>query len=157
MSKPYKIHSQEEGRGKIFTAYFDTLQEASRYIQERWQGADYMDGNEAFHTDYSTYELEGFTLKDIGKVSWEGEAPYLYREYSFNDPIPKETTREQIISECARLRTITLMYDANNSTSVESEIQNLLKTHKPFNEMPDEILALELKYAQEAAGEIGES
>lgn len=90
MSKPFKIHSQEEGRGKVYTESFATIEEAARYIQERWQGADYMDGTESFHTDYSTYDLEGFTLKDIGTISYGGEAPYLYREYSFNDPIKED-------------------------------------------------------------------
>lgn len=83
MSKPYKVHSQEEGRGKVYTESFATLEEASKYIQDRWQGADYMDDIDGFHTDYSTYDLEGFTLKDIGKVSWNQEDQC--REYEFNE------------------------------------------------------------------------
>jgi hypothetical protein len=64
--KPYKVDSQEEGRGPVDTEHFATLAEASQYIQERWQGADYMDGDDAFHTDYCLYRLVGFKLSDIG-------------------------------------------------------------------------------------------
>jgi len=88
MSKnhPYKITFQEEGRGPKETTGFDDLAKASEYIQERWQGADYMDGMSGFHTDYARYTLEGFTLKDIGKVSFDEGI----REFTFNPP-PRPT------------------------------------------------------------------
>ncbi len=90
-AKPFKVHSQEEGRGRRYTKSFTTLAEAAEYIKDRWQGADYIDGVESFHTDYSTYECEGFTLKDIGKMGWEGMAEgFPYRTYEFN-PLPATT------------------------------------------------------------------
>jgi hypothetical protein len=89
MSKPFKVLSQEEGRGKVYTEEFATLEEASIYIQDRWQGPDYIDGIFGFHTDYSTYELVGFTLKDIGQLLWNAEDQC--REYEFNDKSTKRT------------------------------------------------------------------
>lgn len=88
MKKPYKVKSQEEGRGKVYTKSFASLEQAQAYIRDRWQGPDYIDGQDGFHSDYSTYELVGFTLNDIGKISWAGEPPYLYREYAFKDFTP---------------------------------------------------------------------
>jgi hypothetical protein len=64
----FKILSCEEGRGKPHTERFPTLESAALYIKERWEGVDYIDGPASFHTDYSTYELVGFLLKDIGKT-----------------------------------------------------------------------------------------
>ena len=61
------MKSREQGRGPAHTEKFATLKEASNYIKERWQGADYVDGYDGFHTDYCTYELVGFTLTDIGR------------------------------------------------------------------------------------------
>jgi hypothetical protein len=37
-----------------------------RFIYSHWQGDDYTDGIHGFHTDYSTFSLQGFTLLDIG-------------------------------------------------------------------------------------------
>lgn len=89
--KLYIIKGREEGRGKPFYSRFRTLKEASTYIQERWQGIDYMDGYSAFHTDYCTYELSGFNLLKIGKVKVEGNLdPYIDRTFVFDDPIQKD-------------------------------------------------------------------
>jgi hypothetical protein len=87
MKKQYKIKSQEEGRGKVETESFATLAEASRYIQDRWQGFEYRDGNESFHTDYCTYLLVGFTFKDIGKVTFDEPGDAYSARFIFNDPI----------------------------------------------------------------------
>ena len=68
MRTKYAIKSQEEGRGKWTTERFTTLAAASQYIQDRWQGIEYKDGIDGFHTDCSSYVLVGFTFKDIGSV-----------------------------------------------------------------------------------------
>jgi hypothetical protein len=80
MKKQFKITCREEGRGKGTTQSFATLAEASVYIQDRWQGVEYKDGPNGFHTDYSEYTLSGFTFSDIGKTNWEGGYP----EFQFN-------------------------------------------------------------------------
>ncbi len=80
MSKPFAVSSKEFGRGKASVKRFATLEEASKYVQDYWQGADYVDGNDGFHTDYSTFTLTGFTLKDIGQFSYDDGC----REYRFN-------------------------------------------------------------------------
>ena len=85
MKNPYQINCREEGRGKPSVNKFATLPEAQTYIKDRWQGADYMDGDSGFHTDASTYELIGFTLKDVGTVSWLGEGAGIWRDYKFTD------------------------------------------------------------------------
>jgi hypothetical protein len=87
--RPYKISCREEGRGKKTTKSFSTLDQASAYIQEYWQGVEYKDGPDGFHTDYSEYTLHGFTFKDIGHTVFEGTWPV---DFKFNTPIPKETT-----------------------------------------------------------------
>lgn len=79
MSKPYAIRSREFGRGAAETRRFSTLKGAAKYIQERWQGAEYMDGRAAFHTDYCTYELVGFTLADVGAVGFESDGCPTFR------------------------------------------------------------------------------
>lgn len=77
----YKIICREEGREPGSTEEFATLEAASKYIQDRWQGPEYMHDRYGFHTDFSEYELVGFSLHDIGTVSWnEYEC---CREYEF--------------------------------------------------------------------------
>jgi len=83
MKKPYKVVSQEEGRGTKHSEEFATLDEAQKYIEDRWEGPDYVDSTTGFHTDYSTYELVGFTLNDIGKLTYNREE--FCREYEFNN------------------------------------------------------------------------
>lgn len=84
--KPFKVKNQEEGRGPVEVVSFATLVEAQKYIQDRWQGADYIDGTAGFHTDYCTYQCIGFTLQEIGTIRpvyFEGEFDYM--EYDFKD------------------------------------------------------------------------
>ena len=74
MSKPFAIICREEGRDeKRSQTSFDTLAAAAEYIRERWQGPEYCthEWPHGFHTDYSTYECLGFTLKDIADRTWE--------------------------------------------------------------------------------------
>jgi hypothetical protein len=88
MKKPYKIKSREFGRGRPMVESFATLEQASAYIQERWQGIEYRDGIDGFHSDYCTYELVGFTFNDIGKITIEDPSdPYYSRFFVFNEPI----------------------------------------------------------------------
>ena len=78
----YKVNQQEEGRGTVNVNEFSTLEEAKQYIKDRWQGPDYVDSKTMFHTDYSEYTLEGFTLNDIGKLTYNQQEQC--REYDFN-------------------------------------------------------------------------
>ena len=66
----YHVELREEGRGKPHRESFATLAAARAYIRDRWRGPDYIDGDDQFHTDYSTYSLVGFSLKDVGKRRW---------------------------------------------------------------------------------------
>lgn len=71
MNRPFKVKSQEQGRGSVSTASFGTLEGVHAYIKARWQGVDYIDGPWGFHTDYCTYEFVGFSLRDIGHVGFD--------------------------------------------------------------------------------------
>lgn len=82
MTTKYSIRCRGEGRGKGSVQKFKTLADAAKYIQDRWQGAEYMDGKESFHTDYSTYELSGFTLADVGVIGWDNESGF--RTFKFH-------------------------------------------------------------------------
>lgn len=74
--KPFAIIGREEGQNlKRFTEKFATLQEAQAYIKARWQGMEYVDGSTSFHDDYSSYELVGFQLGDLGS-SGTGSSEY---------------------------------------------------------------------------------
>lgn len=87
-NKPYKVQSQELGRGPWNTESFATLAEAARYIKDRWQGPDYMDGDASFHTDYCRYRLVGFKLSDIGEKRWDDE--FGCYEFTFNPEFVNE-------------------------------------------------------------------
>lgn len=71
--KPYALKSREEGRGPAHTQRFSTLVEAAAAVKAQWQGADYIDGEASFHTDYCTFECVGFDLSDIGKRHFDTE------------------------------------------------------------------------------------
>ena len=74
-----------ENRHKTVDVKFTTLDAASEYIQERWQGVDYINTTRSFHTDFAVYTLIGFSLEDIGQFV---EEPYKnWCCYSFNHPI----------------------------------------------------------------------
>jgi hypothetical protein len=75
------ISSKEQGRGKANVKKFNTLDEASRWIQDRWEGVWYLDSWDRFHNDYATFALKGFTFKDIGKMFHDEDGE---REFSFN-------------------------------------------------------------------------
>jgi hypothetical protein len=90
--RPFKIKSQEEGRGPVETESFATLEGAQRYIIGRWQGADYVENSTHYHTDFCSYELVGFTLQDIGKFVYHwytdpdtGKEVLDWREFEFKD------------------------------------------------------------------------
>ncbi len=87
-AKPYALVGREEGRGKPFTKKFATLAELSKAVQEQWQGADYIDGADGFHTDYSSYQLVGAVLKDIGYFVMHED----WRDFTFRnlDELSKE-------------------------------------------------------------------
>jgi len=45
---------------------FRTIEEAARYVRDRWEGADCCGGPTNFHNDRGRFYLEGFSLLDIG-------------------------------------------------------------------------------------------
>lgn len=71
--KKLTIYSKEFGRGPASRDTFTTVEAASAYIKDRWQGVEYCDGPAVFHTDYCTYTLKGFTLEDVGVFGRDGE------------------------------------------------------------------------------------
>lgn len=79
MKSVYSVKCFQEGRGKPSVNRFATLNAASEYIQNRWQGAEYCHGTDNFNTDYSSYELSGFTLSDIGTFTYKDG----YRHFVF--------------------------------------------------------------------------
>lgn len=91
MKAKYRIRSREEGRGPAYTESFRTLAEAQAYIRAQWQGPEYIDGPAAFHTDYCTFHLVGFTLADVGKRQWIHEADYSYPDWVWTDLSPART------------------------------------------------------------------
>lgn len=76
----YKVTSQEFGRGPVTAHRFLTLNLASAFIQSYWQGTEYMDGADGFHTDDCAFVLHGFTMNDIGELSYSFEGD---RTFSF--------------------------------------------------------------------------
>jgi len=76
---PYRI--AYEGMDGNASTQFVTLEEAAKYVKDRWQGIDYMDTGHGFHNDHGRFVLFGFVLKDIGKVEGEGVA----RTFVFNN------------------------------------------------------------------------
>ena len=67
MAAKYAVTSKEEGRGKATRRTFSKLADLQRYVKDRWEGADYIDGPADFHGDYATFHLVGCTLADLGK------------------------------------------------------------------------------------------
>jgi hypothetical protein len=80
-SKKYAVKVRAEGRGRASTFRFGSLHDAAYYIKSHWQGADYVDGNDGFHTDYSTFDLIGFNLTDVGRFTITEDG---CREFSFH-------------------------------------------------------------------------
>ena len=81
----FSVHNQEFGRGPVEKKRFKSIAEAAKYIQDRWQGADYMDGDTAFHTDYCTYTCHGFTLLDLGKRTFKSVEGMSWCEWEWKD------------------------------------------------------------------------
>jgi hypothetical protein len=95
--KPYAVKSKEFGRGPAHIIRFATLEEASAYIQARWQGIEYRDGLCAFHTDFCTYELVGFNFSHIGRTQYSDPNDVYSRYFVFDRPVHKAqpTVREE--------------------------------------------------------------
>lgn len=72
----YKVTSQAEGRGPVTTHRFTYLSTAQLYIKDRWEGVEYMDGWAGFHNDYTSFELHGFTLREVGERGAYGTDAY---------------------------------------------------------------------------------
>jgi len=100
---PFSVIGREEGRGKPFETKFATLGEAAVYIKE------YMDGVSGFHTDSSSYETKGFTLRDLGKFVRSGDG---FRDFVFTPP-PRPTPQPPFSIE----ETITA-HEAHNDAPV---------------------------------------
>ena len=87
--EPYILTAREpEDDACHVVGRFVTLDSASEYIQERWQGVDYIITTHSFCTDYAVYTLLGFSLDDIG--TFVEEPGKNWRCYSFNHNPPKE-------------------------------------------------------------------
>jgi hypothetical protein len=63
--KPYSVSSQEEGRGPAHVEKFATVEDLQKYVQGRWQGWDYWDGDNCFHNDYATFVVKGAELATL--------------------------------------------------------------------------------------------
>ncbi len=132
--KPFKVQSREQGRGRISTNSFATLKEAQDFVASHWQGADYIDGEASFHTDYCDFNCVGFVLADIGERYWvdrEGFYEWEWKDLDGSkrftvvawsdeeDRSPQKTviasfgTREQAIAEAIRL--------CNDATTIHVE------------------------------------
>lgn len=79
--KPYSLESRELGRGSVYIKKFATLNELTDAIKEQWQGSDYIDGDDSFHTDYCSFVINGAKLTDIGNFNFHDG----YREFTFNE------------------------------------------------------------------------
>ena len=90
-TKPYSVECQEFGNGRPSVRRFATLDEASAFIQDYWQGLDFVDSEQSFHTDHCTYVLSGFTLKDIGHIKVDDPFDFYSRHYIFNKHGPAGT------------------------------------------------------------------
>ncbi len=66
MPSKYTVQSKEFGRGKAEVKRFSTLRDVQTYVKTQWQGAEYIDGPAAFHSDYCTFYLTGCVLNDLG-------------------------------------------------------------------------------------------
>jgi len=66
-AKPYKVTGFQFGRDwDSWTEKFAALDAAAEYVKGYWQGEDFRDSDTGFHTDMATFEVEGFTLTEIG-------------------------------------------------------------------------------------------
>ena len=53
---------------------FRNLSDAKAFVREHWQGSSRMMNVREFHTHYAEFTLNGFDLKDIGRVFFADEA-----------------------------------------------------------------------------------
>lgn len=75
----YTVVGQEEGRGRPFAHSFSTLLDAARYVESHYQGPEYIDCASEFHSDYSTFQLRGFTFNDIGTLGFDADCCRTFR------------------------------------------------------------------------------
>jgi len=81
----FVIKIREEGRGKPSVKRFKYLAEAETFIREYWMGSEYIDHANGFHTDYSTFELEGFSLYDLGRLNYVYEGgDLMYADWTWH-------------------------------------------------------------------------
>lgn len=79
-NKAFSIEIREEGRGEPSIEKFQSLDDAKAFILKYWQGAEYVDCSTEFHTDYSTFSLVGFSLKDLGVFDYSQG----FQDFKFN-------------------------------------------------------------------------
>lgn len=99
MASQYAVTSRECGRGPKHRREFATLAGVARYVKSHWQGVEYANGEAAFHTDYSTFALEGCTLRDIGAfqvVDWD---TFSYPVYNFNEDLLAASDHRVVVQE----------------------------------------------------------
>ncbi len=62
----FTVAFREEGRGKEYRHSFSKLEDLQKYVRDRWEGPDYIEGPSEWHTDYAAFRLIGCTLADLG-------------------------------------------------------------------------------------------
>lgn len=102
MARRYVIVSQELGRGPLYKKSFSKLWSALKYVRSQWQGVDYVDGSDGFHTDYSTFRLRGFSLRDIGVFGHEDDGCRTYRFFTYEE-LKKLTDKNSFRSDAVSL------------------------------------------------------
>jgi hypothetical protein len=83
--KPYALVSREFGRGPAHTDRYATLTALAKAVKDQWQGAEYIDGEAAFHTDYCTFKIEGAKLTDLGKFTTDPDDGW--RNFTFHQHV----------------------------------------------------------------------
>lgn len=104
MKTKFRIEAREEGRGRPSVTRFADLVQAEAFIKARWQGAEYVDGPDAFHTDYCSYVLRGFTLGDVGAFSFDGlDRVFTFKSSAKPKPVCAKTCQDDSCdgSHCA--------------------------------------------------------
>ena len=64
--KPYGVKFQ--GLDGPVLKQFSTLKQLQRFVFNHWDGVLLIDGPTSWHTDFTSYELVGAQLSDIGRI-----------------------------------------------------------------------------------------
>ena len=81
----YAVSNREFGRGPAERKRFASLAALQQYVRDRWQGVEYIDGPQEFHSDYCTFRISGATLKDLGRRESSDPATDEYWYWRWHD------------------------------------------------------------------------